>query len=169
VRSLILEQEKLDEIPDNKTVSKVNPGISKSVFYEENLEKLRNIHHSKCMFNREPSVIPGLRFWFADSGVLQGQFNCSEFQQGYDTMVHGGVIAAIIDSSMAQCLMGHGIVCYTVDLAVKYRKPVMINQQATLTTEITGVNCNVLYSMKCKIVQNHNLVVQATGKFYKAK
>jgi acyl-coenzyme A thioesterase PaaI-like protein len=166
---LIVEKEKPDEITDNETDGKVNPGVSKSAFYEENLERLRDIHHSQCMFNRKPSIIPGLRFWFADSGVLQGQFTCSEFQQGYDTMVHGGVIAAIIDSSMAQCLMGHGIVGYTVDLAVKYRKPVMINQLATLTTEITDVNCNVLYSMKCRIVQKHNLLVHAIGKFYKVK
>lgn len=169
MRSLIVEQEKPGEIPDNKPDNQVNPGVSKSALYEENLEKLRGIHHSHCLFNREPSIIPGLRFWFADSGVLQGQFNCSDFQQGYDTMVHGGVIAAIIDASMAQCLMGHGIVGYTVDLAVKYRKPVIISRVATLTTEITGVNCNVLYIMKCKIVQNHCLVVQATGRFYKVK
>jgi len=169
VRTLIAEQETLAEIADDKLNSQVDPGVVKSAFYEENLEKLRGIHHSQCLFNRETSIIPGLRFWFADSGVLQGQFNCSEFQQGYDTMVHGGVIAAIIDSSMAQCLMGHGIVGYTIDLAVKYRKPVIISQLATLTTEITGVNCKVLYSMKCKIVQSHNLVVQATGRFYKVK
>ena len=75
------------------------------------------------------SIVPGLRFRFADSGVLHGQFNCSDFQQA---MIHWvmGVIAAIIDASMAQCLMGHGIVGYTVDLTVKYRKPVIINQLA---------------------------------------
>lgn len=169
MRPLIAEQETFDDIKDEKLNSQDDPDVVKSALYEENLEKLRGIHHSQCLFNQETSIFPGLRFWFADSGVLQGQFNCSEFQQGYDSMVHGGVIAAIIDSSMVQCLMGHGIVAYTVDLAVKYRKPVIISQLATLKTEITGVNCSVLYSMKCRIVQNHNLVVEATGKFYKVK
>jgi acyl-coenzyme A thioesterase PaaI-like protein len=41
-------------------------------------------------------------------------------------MVHGGVLAAIIDSSMAQCLMGHEVVAYTAELSIKYRKPVLI-------------------------------------------
>ncbi len=168
MRPLIAEKENSAEIMDNSDCQ-VNDHVRKSDFYEENLEKLRNIYHSQCLFKREHSIVPDLRFWFTESGVLEGQFNCNGFQQGYDKMVHGGVIAAIIDASMAQCLMGHGIVGYTVDLAVKYRKPVIIGQLATLSTEITGVNCSLLYSMKCKIFQNHSLLVQATGKFYKVK
>ncbi len=140
-----------------------------SAYYEGNLKRLREIHHSQCLFNRQPSIVPGLKFAFDDAGTLQGEFNGNEFQQGYDEMVHGGVVAAIIDASMAQCLMGHGVVGYTANLSVKYRKPVMIQTKTTLTTSITAVNCGLLYSMKCEIVQNRNLVVQATGRFFKVK
>ena len=140
-----------------------------SAWYEENLKRLRDIHHSQCLFNRQPSIVPGLRFSFNDSGALLGEFTCNGFQQGYDEMVHGGVIAAIIDASMAQCLMGHDVVGYTADLSIKYRKPVMIRKKTTTTTSITAVNCGVLYSMKCEIIQNRNLVVQATGRFFKVK
>jgi acyl-coenzyme A thioesterase PaaI-like protein len=81
-------------------------------------------------------------------------------------MVHGGIIAAIIDASMAQCLMGHGIAGVTIELTVKYRKPVLIHKKTDITTRIESVNCGVLHSLKCDIVQNHNLVVQGTGRFY---
>jgi acyl-coenzyme A thioesterase PaaI-like protein len=119
------------------------------------------------MFNRQPPVIPGLKLTFDNSGVLHGEFSCNGFQQGYDGMVHGGVIAAIIDSSMAQCLMGHGIVGYTTDLSVKYRRPVRIHTPATLRTTVTTINLGLLYSMKSEIVQNRHVVVQAKGRFYK--
>lgn len=141
----------------------------KSDFYSHNHNLLKGIYHSQCLFNRQQSFVPGLRFWFDNSGVLHGEFNCNGFQQGYDNMVHGGVISAIIDASMAQCLMGHGIVGYTTDLSVKYRKPVMINTPTVLKTEIVSINCKVLYIMKSEILQNNKLVVQGNGRFYKVR
>ena len=138
-------------------------------WYEENLRRLRTVHHSRCLFNRHPSILPGLRFEFDDAGALRGEFICEGCQQGYDEMAHGGVLAAIVDASMAQCLMGHGIVGYTADLSVKYRKPVMIHTMTTFETSITAVNYGLLYQMKCTMAQDHGCVVEATGRFFKMK
>ena len=137
--------------------------------YEKNLRRFRDTYHSQCLFNRQPSIVPGLRFSFNDTGALLGEFTCNEFQQGYNEMVHGGVIASIIDASMAQCLMGHGVVGYTVNLSVKYRKPVMIGTRTTLETRVIERNYGLLHSMKCKMFQGKNRVVQATGRFFKVK
>jgi acyl-coenzyme A thioesterase PaaI-like protein len=84
-------------------------------------------------------------------------------------MVHGGIISAVIDASMAQCLMGHGIVGYTSDLSIRYRKPLMINNAAALRTSITQINVGVLYTMSCEITQNHQRAVSSTGKFFKVR
>jgi len=142
--------------------------LDDSTDYEQSLQKLKSLHHSQCLFNRNPPV-PDLRFRFNDEGVLHGDFTCAGYHQGYDNMVHGGVIAAIIDASMTQCLMGHGIVGYTTDLSIKYRKPVFIRRKANLETSVKEVKMGLLYSMRCEIVQDHNLVVQATGRFFKVK
>ncbi|MBN1603165.1 MAG: PaaI family thioesterase [Chitinispirillaceae bacterium] len=137
--------------------------------YEQKLAELKKQHHSQCLFNRQPSIVPGLKFWFDDTGTFNGRFNCNAYQQGYDTMVHGGIIAAIIDSSMAQCLMGHGIVGYTANLSVKYRKPVAIRTVTKLQTSIVAVNYRVLYSVSCRMTQNDVCVVKADGRFFKVK
>lgn len=136
--------------------------------YECRLKKLRAAHHSECVFNRKPSIVPGLQFSFDDAGVLHGTFSCNGYQQGYDQMVHGGVIAAVIDASMAQCLMGHGIVGYTADLSIKYRKPVKIHTVSTLVTSIAEVKCNLLYTLNC-IISQEEICVKANGKFFKVK
>jgi acyl-CoA thioesterase FadM len=70
---------------------------------------------------------------------------------------------------MAQCVMGHGVVGYTADLSVRYRKPVMIRTKTALKTSITAVKCGLLYSMNCEITQGEKLVVSATGRFFKVK
>jgi acyl-coenzyme A thioesterase PaaI-like protein len=137
--------------------------------YDMTLARLRETHHSKCLFNRQPSIIPGLQFSFDKSGVLTGEFVCNGFHQGYDGMVHGGVIASIIDASMAQCLMGHGIVGYTVNLSVKYRKPIIIRKPAAIKTFVSDLHARLLYTMKCEIVQDNKIAVKASGHFFKVK
>jgi acyl-coenzyme A thioesterase PaaI-like protein len=159
----------MTETAEENFIGKSVPSGKDSVYYEANRQRLRDIHHSQCLFNRQLSMVPGVQFLFDDSGILHGTFICSKEQQGYDRMVHGGVIAAVIDASMAQCLMGHDVVGYTTNLAVKYRKPVMICTKTVLETSITAVSCDLLYSMKCEIFQNRNLVVSATSRFFKVK
>jgi acyl-coenzyme A thioesterase PaaI-like protein len=139
------------------------------VDYERNLNELKALHHSQCLFNHQHSIIPDLGFKFDDDGALYCEFACNESQQGYDGMTHGGVIAAIVDASMAQCLMGHGVVGYTTDLSIKYRKPVKVCKRTMLKTSIITVNVGLLYTLKCEIMQSHNLVVEATGRFFKVK
>ena len=139
-----------------------------SSWYESNRRQFQATHHSQCLFNRDPAIVPGLRFEFDDFGVLRGEFKCNGYQQGYDQLVHGGVIAAIIDASMAQCLMGHGIIGYTADLAVRYRKPVKIRTATRLETSIMSVKRN-LYALKCTLTQYETCFIEADGKFFKVE
>lgn len=135
--------------------------------FDKKCQALRRHYHANCLFNRFPSPVPGLAFAFDDAGILRGEFACTGYQQGYDGMVHGGVIAAIIDASMAQCLMGHGVVGLTTHLSIKYRKPVTIREKAIVETTIREVHAGCLYSLECTIVQQKCRAVQATGKFYR--
>lgn len=109
----------------------------------------------------------GMDFKFTRDGSLAAVFICGKQLQGYDGLVHGGVIAAIIDASMAQCLMGHGKIGYTTDLAIRYRKPLSIGKRAELKTVITGQAAGgLLVSLKTEIEQGRAVAIQATGRFY---
>jgi hypothetical protein len=124
LRPLIYEQEGVVKTATENANEDFLRSAVNADYYEANLTRLRDIHHSQCLFNRQQPVAFGLQWIFDDSGMFNGTCVCNEAHQGYDGMVHGGVIASIIDASMAQCLMGHDVVGYTVDLTIKYRKPV---------------------------------------------
>lgn len=143
--------------------------LSSALHYEKNLAHLKDVHHSNCIFNRPQPLLPGLVFRFDNKGIIHSSFICGPQYQGYDQMIHGGIIGAIIDASMAQCLMGHGIIAYTADLSIRYRKPLLINKTALLETSITEVTAGTLYRMKCEITQGHNLSVTANARFFKVK
>ena len=138
--------------------------------YEQTLRRMKAAHHSGCLFSRPTSVIPDIAVRFDDAGTLQGCFTPTEEQQGYNGRMHGGVIAALADAAMAQCLMGHGIDGYTIDLSVKYRKPVMLHTPTQIISLITGTALGgMLYEMKCDFFQQRMLVAGATGRFYRDK
>lgn len=141
---------------------------AKREMFEKRLALRKRSHHAGCMFNRQPAV-SGLNFRFDDSGKLRGEFECGKERQGYDGMVHGGVVAAIIDASMAQCLMGHDIVAYTADLSVRYRRPVTIDTPIVIITSVLQSRSEYLYMLESEICQNAELAVKATGKFVRPK
>lgn len=132
--------------------------------YENRLSEISTIHHSCCVFKHNPPV-ENLRFFFQDDGTLNGEFIPTDLHQGYDSIVHGGIIAAVIDASMAQCLMGHGIIAYTAELSVRYKQPVFINDFVELKTKIVDDFKSKLFRLECCIVQNDLDKVNATAKF----
>lgn len=132
----------------------------------ETLKENQRSHHSHCLFLNDPPV-EGLEFYFSGEGILRGQFICSEKHQGYDKVVHGGIIAAIVDASMTQCCMGHGIVAYTADLSIRYRNPLKIDTSAALETRIVHDAVGALFSLKCIITQDDKVHVEASGRFFR--
>ncbi|MBW1695755.1 MAG: PaaI family thioesterase [Deltaproteobacteria bacterium] len=136
--------------------------------YDLTLKKLKEAHHSECFFQRN-SPVGNLRFSFSKDGTLMGEFICSTEHQGYQGIVHGGIISAVIDASMVQCCMGHGFITYTTDLSIRYRRPVMINTPCVLQTRIVSIARRVLFLLETRIMQNGQVHVEANGRFFKAK
>ncbi|MBN1758047.1 MAG: PaaI family thioesterase [Chitinispirillaceae bacterium] len=161
-----------DSLPeDTFAVEKRSAGPSRDrAKYDRMLLQMKRTHHIGCLFNRSTSVIPDIPVRFDDTGTLHSEFTATEEQQGYDGRMHGGVVAALIDASMAQCLMGHGVCGYTVDLTVKYRQPVMLHKPTRIAVRITGTALgDCIYEMKCELHQGRVLVAGANGRFYRKK
>jgi uncharacterized protein (TIGR00369 family) len=134
--------------------------------YQHTLRGMQEIHHSHCLFQINPPVA-NLRFCFSEKGILTGKFVFSTEHQGYNGVVHGGIIAAVVDASMAQCCMGHGIVAYTTDLSIRYLNPVRIGVPIQLETRIVYEARSVLFSLECDILHAGRVDVSAKGRFFR--
>ncbi|MFW6253749.1 MAG: PaaI family thioesterase [Chitinivibrionales bacterium] len=134
---------------------------------DRRLQKLKGMWHSGCLFNqKEPAR--SVRFSFDADGSLFASLVCPSDHQGYDGIVHGGVLASLVDASMAQCLMGHGIVAFTAELKLRYRKPVRVNETLDLRTLIHDSSCQRIFRMKTSIRQQGSVCVNAVAKFYRS-
>ncbi|MFC2165429.1 PaaI family thioesterase [Acidobacteriota bacterium] len=142
--------------------------IKKIDAYSGNLTLLKKEYHRKCIFNDSHSFIDrNLEVDFDNNGDLVGYFNCQEGYQGYDGMVHGGVLAAVLDAAMTQCLMGHGIVAYTARMNIRYINSVKLGQQVKILCRIEQVHFNKLYKLYAEITQGGKDYTVAHASFYK--
>ncbi|MBD3321952.1 MAG: hypothetical protein GF350_12720 [Chitinivibrionales bacterium] len=137
--------------------------------YYSTYDKLKNRHHTQCMFNNDNGRAGDkLKISFSDKGELNGTFDCQESFQGYDGLMHGGMIAAIIDSAMAKCLMGHGILGFTGRMNIRYLKPVQAGNRIGIKCRITE-SYKELYKIQAEITQDSacGAHVTANARFYR--
>ena len=125
-------------------------------------------YHSKCIFYDLHSFIGrDLEVDFDKNGDLVGSFFCHKRYQGYDGMVHGGILSALLDAAMVQCLMGHGVVAYTARMNIRYFNPVKLGQHVKIFSCIKQVHFNKLYKLYAKITQERKDFAVAHASFYK--
>ena len=81
--------------------------------------------HSSCIICGElnPRSLK-LSFEVAEDSAVSTRFSADARLQGYDGILHGGVIAALLDAAMAHCLFHNGIQAVTGDLRIRFSHPV---------------------------------------------
>jgi len=105
-----------------------------------------------------------LEFEVSDEGVVS-HFECDRSCQGYPGIMHGGIIATILDGAMGNCLFAQGRTAVTVEMTTRFRHPVYINRQATVRAWLVRP-ADPLYFMEAQIVQEGQIKATAKGKFY---
>jgi uncharacterized protein (TIGR00369 family) len=108
----------------------------------------------------------GLRMQFkADGdGGVSAVFLAQRTLEGYQGLLHGGVIASMLDGAMTNCLFAHGIVAVTGELNVRYWKPVLIGCELRVRAWIKGQH-RPLYFMQAELTQESCVKVAASARF----
>lgn len=124
--------------------------------------------HSQCMLcgAEHPQ---GLRLAFSThaDGHVEATFPCQRVYQGYTGYLHGGVIAALLDSAMTNCLFAHGHATLTGELNVRFLKPVIISRSAVVSARLAE-SLPPLFHMEADLRQGKEIMARATAKFVEA-
>ena len=105
-----------------------------------------------------------MRFTLGEGGNVFARFQGRNELQGYDGILHGGVIAALLDSAMTNCLFQHEVKAVTGDLRIRYRHPIPATAELELRAGIEFVK-SPLYVMRAEIRQNSKSMATASAKF----
>ena len=131
----------------------------------ELLEATRQDMHPRCVVCGRPGPAGlGLEFQVQADGSVTASFDCHDKFEGYGGMLHGGVISAIADGAMTNCLFAHGIVAVTAEIKVRFRHPVELDTPLVVRAHITRSQ-DPLHVVEAEIVQDGQIKAKATGKF----
>ena len=121
--------------------------------------------HGRCLLcgERNPCSLK-LVFEADDEGGVKTRFQSHQGLQGYDDMLHGGVIASLLDAAMTHCLFHHGVQAVTGDLHVRFVNPV--SGDASLEIRAWVVSSRPpLYRLRAEIGQDQRIMAWAESKF----
>jgi uncharacterized protein (TIGR00369 family) len=114
-----------------------------------------------------PNNSNGLKLKFAvqADGAVVAVFNCLPVLQSYPAVLHGGVIAAILDSAMTYALFAMGIVAVTAAIEVRYLAPAVTGRFAMARAWTDTGDSHPLYVQRAELVQDRNVIAEARAKF----
>ncbi|MFH1799664.1 MAG: PaaI family thioesterase [Candidatus Omnitrophota bacterium] len=132
---------------------------------QEKLKSLQSRFHAACVVcGRENPQGMKLPFHTCKDGSVKAWFFCDQLLQGYPGLMHGGVIAAILDGAMMNCLFAQGRIAVTGVLTVCFVSPLAVKQTATVRARVKKSisSCHILES---ELLQGRRTVAKATAKF----
>jgi len=105
-----------------------------------------------------------LRFVLLKDGSVQARFACSRAFEGYPGLLHGGIIASLLDGAMTNCLFAHGEQGITGELKVRFRHPVVTDRPAVVRAWIDR-SLPPFHVLRAELIQDDWVKAKATGKF----
>lgn len=105
-----------------------------------------------------------LRYTPQPDGSVRASFLGHSALEGYPGLLHGGVIAALLDGAMTNCLFAQKRRALTVELNVRYHTGVVSAEPMSLHAWLEGSEHGV-FRLRAELTQGGTVKASATGKF----
>lgn len=99
-----------------------------------------------------------------DDGAVTAVFGCHHDYAGYPNVLHGGVVASLLDGAMTNCLFAHGHSGLTAELSVRFRHPVRTDTPLVVRAWVEQSHRH-LHKLRAECRQNGTIMACASGKF----
>lgn len=121
--------------------------------------------HRYClMCGRDNPLSFGLKFKQDAEKAVSAIFSGNSSLQGYTGIMHGGVLSALLDTAMAQCLLHQNIEAVTGELNIRYLEQVDCEDTLELKAWIDS-SLPPLYHLRSNIRIGGKIVCKAKAKF----
>ena len=128
---------------------------------------MENRFHNKC-FGCGKDSLRGLKlkFSFHDNAII-GEFKIPADYQGYDDIVHGGIITTVLDCSMVNLFLKRdGVSVKTAKLNVSFRRSLPVNETFVVTA-VADDSARHFYKANAQIKSGDVVFAEAEGYFRK--
>jgi len=127
--------------------------------------------------NSEKCIVCGMNndlglkaaFYEMENGEIVAIFKPLEEHQSYPGRLHGGVSSAILDEAIGRAILAKDETMWgvTVELNLKYKKPVPLNEELKVVGRITKDSKRMFEGTGEILLSNGDIAVTAHGKYIK--
>jgi acyl-coenzyme A thioesterase PaaI-like protein len=109
------------------------------------------------------------RFYELEGGELLGVFDPLEIHQSYPGRLHGGVVSAALDETIGRAINiaqpdAWGV---TVELSVRFRKPVPIGSEVRVVARLTRDSSRLFEGTGELLLADGTVAAEASGRYMK--
>jgi len=109
-------------------------------------------------------------FYVTEKQELVALFTPAEEHQSYPGRLHGGIASAVLDETIGRAILNRyeeEVWGVTIDLNVKFKKPIPLNEELKVVGRITNENNRMFEGTGEIILNNGDVAVTASGKYLK--
>jgi uncharacterized protein (TIGR00369 family) len=156
-----------EEVKVNESITEDARAADETPDAQSVLEATGKSAHAECLVCGQQNPIGfKLVFQAQDDGSVRAPFTCKLPLQSYPETLHGGVVSALLDAAMTNCLFSKGIVAVTAELTVRFLNPVRLDEPAEVTAAISRIR-GPLYYLQAELVQGQTFTARAHATFLK--
>jgi uncharacterized protein (TIGR00369 family) len=106
-----------------------------------------------------------IKFEHIQGGKSEARYAFEPRHQGYDGVVHGGILAAVLDDSMAHAVMALGLMPITTEMRIRFKKPIAVGEEVLFEGQVEKVGRRMVEAKAVGIGPDGEVKVEAEGKF----
>ncbi len=100
-----------------------------------------------------------------ETGEVTSETDFSAHFQGWEGVLHGGLISTVLDEIMIKAAAHNGLKCVTVDLNVRFKKPALLKKSFTIKGKVKEAKKRLVLA-EASITDSDNVTIATgSGKF----
>lgn len=112
----------------------------------------------------------GLQLSFSlKNGKVFSEFSLPDAYQGYAGIIHGGIIAMILDEAIAQAVVLMGYKAVTAQINVKFKSPLIPGEHVMVEAEIVNCSGRIIEGVSRMNGSDSRLIAEAYAKFVRVE
>jgi uncharacterized protein (TIGR00369 family) len=127
-----------------------------------------NLHRNCFACGSNNGMGLGLKFYRREDGSVSGDFFADPKFEGYSGIIHGGIVATLLDSAMTHCLLMENIPALTGRLSIRYSTPIRTGTAVKLEARIVD-QAHEMFILEGKAFVDGKRVASAEAKYMTLK
>ncbi|MFH1699972.1 MAG: PaaI family thioesterase [Candidatus Zixiibacteriota bacterium] len=125
--------------------------------------------YSGCFVCGEGNPIGLQARFYYDGRKAISEITADERYAGYKNIIHGGILATMLDEIMIKSLLAEDLYVVTAEMTVRFKRPVYIGDKLRFEGYKTGTRGPVYLTEGKAINQNDDIIAEASGKYIAPK